>query len=224
MVRRMKINNSNIIRSVSFSQHEILNNIFKLHKVVHPIMDVTYGKGNFYKYKGKQIVPEPDIKLDLIPKFADVIGADSSNLPIKDNSVGTIIFDPPFLATSPRDGNLGGEESNVIISSFGYLSSMKRLWSFYADSMREFYRVLTDKGYLVFKCQDSISSGTQFLSHVEIINKAVGIGFYPKDLFIVLAKSRIISRIHQNQKHARKFHSYFLLFQKNGKKVFYSCL
>ena len=37
---------------------------------------------------------------------------------------------------------------------------------------------------------------------------------YNKDLFILLAKNRIVGHNHNNQKHARKFHSYFLVLIK----------
>jgi hypothetical protein len=72
-------------------------------------------------------------------------------------------------------------------------------------------RILCEKGILVFKCQDTISGGKQYLSHVEIINMAVRLGFYPKDLFILLSKNRLMSPNQRNQKHCRKFHSYFVV-------------
>ena len=90
--------------------------------------------------------------------------------------------------------------------------------------MIEFWRILKDKGILIFKCQDKISSGKQYLSHYFIINEAIKIGFYPKDLFILLAKNRIIADWQKkNQKNARKFHSYFLVLEKNlpNKKIDY---
>ena len=54
---------------------------------------------------------------------------------------------------------------------------------------------------------------------------AIKLGLYHKDLFVLLAKSRLIGGNHKNQFHARKFHSYFLVFQKikNKAKDFYFC-
>ena len=61
------------------------------------------------------------------------------------------------------------------------------------------------------------------MSHVFVMNEAVKAGFYPKDLFILLAKNRITADWQtRNQKHARKFHSYFWVFEKNGKEVMYA--
>lgn len=91
---------------------------------------------------------------------------------------------------------------------------VKDLWEWYDKCLVEFYRVLGKNGVLIFKCQDTVSSGKQHLSHVHIINEAENIGFYTKDLFILLAKTRIMGHNHINQKHARKFHSYFIVFEK----------
>ena len=60
------------------------------------------------------------------------------------------------------------------------------------------------------------------MSHIFIYNEAVKIGFYPKDLFILLAKSRVVANWQaKNQKNARKYHSYFWVFQKNNMKIEY---
>jgi hypothetical protein len=53
---------------------------------------------------------------------------------------------------------------------------------------------------------------------------ALQVGFYPKDLFILMAKNRINSfngEKWKNQYHARKHHSYFWVFQKSKCKVNY---
>lgn len=131
------------------------------------------------------------------------------------------MFDPPFLATTGKslqanDGN------NIINKRFGVYPSEKELHQFYIDSLKEAHRVLKDKGVLIFKCQDKISSGKQYLSHVFIINEAIKIGFYPKDLFVLLAKNRLVADWQtKNQKNARKYHSYFIVFEKNGKTIDY---
>jgi hypothetical protein len=87
--------------------------------------------------------------------------------------------------------------------------------------MKEFHRIQVPDGILVFKCQDMVSSGKQFLNHVEIINMAYSLGFYPIDMFVLLAKTRIISGKHLNQKHSRKYHSYFIVLQKRNSPVKY---
>lgn len=128
------------------------------------------------------------------------------------------MFDPPFLATTGKSLS-ENTESNKINKRFGVYPSEQDLHQFYIDSMRESYRLLKDKGILIFKCQDKISSGKQYMSHVFIMNEAVRIGFYPKNLFILLAKNRIVADWQlKNQKNARKFHCYFWVFEKSSKK------
>ncbi len=88
----------------------------------------------------------------------------------------------------------------------------------YFRAGREAYRVLRNEGVLIVKCQDEVSANTQRLTHVEIINEYESIGFYTKDLFIVVRSNKpAVSRIKQ-QSHARKNHSYFIVFVKTNKR------
>ncbi len=69
-------------------------------------------------------------------------------------------------------------------------------------------------GGCIVKCQDKVSTGRQWLTHVEIINEYQRNGFYAKDLFVVVRTNRpSVSRL-KKQIHARKNHSYFLVFIK----------
>ena len=208
-----------LISSISYDQIEIIENILKLHTKDNTIdCDPTYSKGNFYK-NGK--IKEPKYKFDINPQTEDIIKADARSLPLDDNSVNCIMFDPPFLATTGKSIT-ANDNNNFINKRFGVFHNEKELHQFYIDSMKEFYRILKDDGILIFKCQDKISSSKQYLSHVFIINEAIKIGYYPKDMFILLAKTRIVADWQvKNQKNARKFHSYFLVFQKCNKKIEY---
>lgn len=209
----------NVISSISYDQSEIINNILLLHTNNHVIdCDPTYSKGNFYKNTG---IKEPIYKFDINPQTDDTIQADVRNLPLENKSIQTIMFDPPFLATTGKS-LATNNDNNIIAKRFGVFNSKKELHQFYIDAMIEMYRILDDNGILIFKCQDKISSGKQYLSHVFIINEAIKIGFYPKDLFILLAKSRLVAEWQaKNQKNARKFHSYFIVFEKSNKRISY---
>ena len=80
----------------------------------------------------------------------------------------------------------------------------------------EAYRILRQDGVLIVKCQDEVSANTQRLTHVEIINHFAQRGFYAKDLFVVMrTNSPCITRL-KKQVHARKNHSYFLVFVKTS--------
>jgi tRNA G10 N-methylase Trm11 len=195
-----------MIKSISYDQHEIIQNILDLHCPQGIELDPTYSKGVFYK---NAKISEPLEKFDLYPQTEDTLQADACNLPHLDGQISSIMFDPPFIA-----GHTKNKPSGIMGERFHGFRYVKDLWEWYDKCLAEFYRVLDKKGILIFKCQDTVSSGKQHLSHVHIINEAEKLGFYTKDLFILLAKNRIQGHNHANQKHARKFHSYFIVFEK----------
>ncbi len=194
-----------MIKSISYSQDEILEWITSIYGDIE--IDLTYSKGNFYKN-----IKEPKFKFDLNP-LKDEIKANSEYIPLKDNSISTIMYDPPFLATTGKSLKIDND-SNKINKRFGVAISEKDLLDMYFKTLEECYRILKPNGYLYFKCQDKVSSGKQYWSHISIYNKAVELGFYGKDLFILLAKNRLVANWQLKQQHARKFHSYFWVLKK----------
>jgi hypothetical protein len=83
------------IQSVNREQEDIINDILSLHSPNNKIdVDVTYSKGVFYK---SGVVQQPTYKFDLTPQTDDTIQADSRNLPLENDSVETVMFDPPFV-------------------------------------------------------------------------------------------------------------------------------
>jgi tRNA G10 N-methylase Trm11 len=205
-----------VIKSISYNEKEIISDILKMHCIGDIEFDPTYSKGYFYK-----TIKQPIFKMDINPQQRGIIKADAAHIPIVDCAFNTIMFDPPFLATTGK--SLGANNnSNKINKRFTVFKNEKELHSFYNNSLIELHRVLKYNGILIFKCQDKVSSGIQYMSHVYIISCAQNIGFYCKDLFVLLAKNRIVADWQKkNQKHARKFHSYFLVLQKTEKKVKY---
>ena len=208
-----------MVKSISYSQEEIIKWILDLYVPNKTIdLDATYSIGNFYKNTG---IDSPVYKFDINPQIDNVLYGDCRDLPIKDESINCQMFDPPFLATTGKSLSLN-DNNNIINKRFGVYKNEKELHQMYIDAMKESYRILKNDGILIFKCQDKISSGKQYLSHVFIINEAIKIGFYPEDIFILLAKNRIVADWQlKNQKHSRKFHSYFLVFRKNKKTIEY---
>lgn len=202
---------NNLIKSVSNSQDEILKSIMTLYCPEGFDLDPTYSKGVFYRN-----IPEPKWKFDIEPQLPDVGQADCRELPFNDDELGSIVFDPPFL------GGGKASDKSIIMNRFGYFKTVPELWSFYKEALTEFYRILISGGILVVKSQDTVNCSLQWLSHVEIINYAVKLGFYPLDLFVLLARSRLIDNRWKNQQHSRKFHSYFLVFRKCSCPVEYS--
>jgi hypothetical protein len=191
---------SEIIKSVSYNETKILKWIMRLYCPGGFEVDPTYSRGIIYKK-----VTAPKLKFDINPQAPGVVKADCRYLPLGESTIGNIVFDPPFVG--------GGGKKGIIRKRFTGFKSIPLLWQFYRESMREFNRILKDNGILVVKCQDVVESGKQFLSHVEVVKMASEEGFYPKDLFVLIAKKRIM-RYDQKQQHARKFHCYYLVFEK----------
>jgi len=182
------------------------------------VADVTYGKGVFWKFvpKGKYDLLATDIQT----------GVDCRNLPYGDGTVDCVVLDPPYmeglfrrdeehLAGAGTHNSFREHYSNGEATTEGgkYHAAVLDL---YFKAGAEAHRVLRDRGVLIVKCQDEVSANTQRLTHVEIINRFEAMGFYTKDLFIVVRPNRPgVSRLIK-QVHARKNHSYFLVFVKNG--------
>lgn len=192
-----------MVVSVDTDQTRILRNVMKLHNGGEPFeCDVTFSKGVFYK-----TLPAPLHKFDLHPQIEGVLQADARKLPLEDASIGSLVFDPPFKAST---SNVKG----IIEQRFTAFPSMLHLWDFYEDALREFMRVLKPRGIVVFKCQDGVYSGINHMSHYQIEKSAEKVGFATIDLFILQARSIIWSPNMHNQKHARKAHSFVYVFQK----------
>lgn len=195
--------------TLSFNETGLIKQIMKLHNDSRPFtVDPCYSIGRFWTG-----LPQPIRKFDINPQATGVEMASADNLPLEAESVESVMYDPPFLTGSAGEDAKPGK----IKARFSYFRTMSDLWSFYKASMAEFHRILVSDGLLVVKCQDCISSSTQFLSHVEIINMAEVIGFYCKDLFVLGNNQVMWSPNMVKQQHARKTHSYFLVFRKNPK-------
>jgi hypothetical protein len=206
------------IASVCYSNYEAIHSIMKLHKIDRFDLDCTYSKGLFWDG-----IPVPVKKTDLNPQRDGVIKADSSCLPFNDGSIYSLMFDPPFVIAGENYKN-DKNGSSLIAKRFEGYKNYNELINHYEGTIKEAFRILIDKGIFVFKCQDTVSGGVNYFTHCMVMNMAVKYEFYPKDLIILIAKNRINSfgNKWKKQEHARKYHSYFWVFQKNGKNTNYT--
>jgi len=186
------------------------------------IADVTWGQGVFWRN-----VDLSKYKL----KATDIqSGVDCRNLPYGPESLDCVVLDPPYmegLFRRSKDHLAGGgthaafrEHYSNGASTNGGPKYHEAVLDLYFKAGREAHRVLKPEGVLIVKCQDEVSANRQRLTHVEIIHEYEQIGFYSKDLFVVVRTNRpVVSRL-KKQAHARKNHSYFLVFVKvpNGKR------
>lgn len=205
------------IKSVYGSNYEAIKNIMELYNIERFDLDCTYSKGAFWKD-----LPGPVNKSDLIPYNESIIEASSENLPFGDGSMKSIMYDPPFvIAGSSYKGNKEG--SSIIAKRFEGYTNYRELTENYYNTLKELYRVCEKGGYVVMKCQDTVSGGKNHFTHCLIMNMAMQIGFYPRDMFVLTSNVRINSfgTKWTKQEHARKYHSYFWVFEKVKPRVKY---
>lgn len=195
-------------RSVSDDQTEILRSIIALHCPNGFDCDMSYGNGAFYKN-----IAGPRLKFDISPQVEGVKIGDSRNLPLEPKSIQSLVFDPPFL-TYIKNGRSHKGGKVAMSARFGGYYTYGELEDHYRDSISEAYRVLGKKGKLVFKCQDIIHNHRMHCTHVRVIQMAELEGFRLADLFVLVANHRMPGPQKGKQRHARIFHSYFLVFEK----------
>jgi len=195
-------------KSVSYDQHEILDWILELHCLEGFEVDATFGNGSFYKDKKK-----PVHRFDMDWTLKDCKFASSTDLPLKNESVKSVVFDPPFLTYVRKNRN--GNGNMIMAKRFAGYWRYDELESHYIGSLKEFSRILKKKGIVVFKCQDIIHNHKMHCTHLNVVNWANQFGFRLKDLFILPAKNRMPRPNRKGRaKHARIHHSYFLVLEK----------
>jgi tRNA G10 N-methylase Trm11 len=216
-----------IVSAYQSGNADVFPNILKLH--VSPgsvIADVTWGKGVFWQKvnRARYTVHATDLQT----------GVDCRNLPYDSSSLDCVVLDPPYMEGLFRKDteHLAGAGTHRTFRehySNGEATNGGPKWhdavlDLYFKAGREALRVLRPNGVLIVKCQDEVSANRQRLSHVEIINEYESMGYYTKDLFVVMRTNQPgVSRL-KKQVHARKNHSYFIVFVKipagkNGRKM-----
>ena len=175
------------------------------------VADVTYGKGVFWRR-----IPDGRYRLQA-SDLSD--GIDCRDLPYEDGAIDCVVLDPPYMHTP---GGTAHTVHTPFESHYRNNGSGNRTTSKYHEAVLELYReagqeawrVLRERGVLIVKCQDEVCSNRQRFTHVEIMSAYADLGFIAEDLFVVMRNNRPgVSRAIR-QVHARKNHSYFLVFWK----------
>lgn len=210
---------SDVIKSISYNQKEILFNIMQLHNNGNGFdCDITYSSGKFYSDCDEEFnIPQPQLKMDVMPLSEDVIKIEPFKpLPLDDNTITSIVIDLPFVI-APKNA-VSKDGSNVMINRFSSFYPCDDLFSNYYFWIKEAYRVLKEDGILVFKCQATITSARQLMTPEMSWMFATSCGFYCLDQFFLLAKNRLHSGKIKQQQHARKYTSTIYVFKKTEKK------
>lgn len=196
-----------IVRSVYDNQHDILDAIVRLHCPNGFDADLTYGNGSFWKR-----LPRPRLCFDTTPVADGIIQADSRHLPLEPGSLGDTVFDPPFL-TYVKNGRQHQDGAVRMTRRFGGYYSYTDLLNHYCGTLYECDRVMRPNAKLIVKCQDIIHNHRMHCTHWTTLGMAATIGFRLVDLFILVAKHRMPGPQKGEQRHARIWHSYFLVLE-----------
>ena len=178
------------------------------------VADVTYGRGIFWKK-----VPRDAYKL--LATDWKTNGIDCRNLPYGDSSIDCVVFDPPYMHTPGGTAHVNHQNyENYYQNNAAQNGSGKKyheaVLELYFKAAHEAHRVLRDEGTYIVKCGDEVCANQQRLTHVEVIDQLSSNGFVIEDLFVLVRNnlpgmSRVIKQVH-----ARKNHSYFLVFWKSS--------
>ena len=175
------------------------------------VADITYGKGVFWKR-----VPPGAYRL----RATDIQqGVDGRKLPYEDGELDCVVFDPPYMHTPggtahSTHASFEAHYRNNVTGNQTTSKYHEAVLDLHRDGGCEAYRTLKKKGVFIVKCQDEVCANRQRFTHVEIMRMYEEMRFVAEDLFVVIRSNRPgVSRI-VSQVHARKNHSYFLVFWK----------
>jgi hypothetical protein len=175
------------------------------------VADITYGRGVFWK--------KVDRKAYRLKTSDLTTGTDCRKLPYRSGSIDCVVFDPPYMHTPGGTAHVGHQNFEQYYGNNGARSGAKyheAVLELYVETATEAKRVLRDGGTFIVKCQDEVCANRQRLTHVEIINDYEKKGFICEDLFVMVRRNKPgMSRV-VRQAHARKNHSYFLVFWKSA--------
>ena len=189
-----------VVSCLKGDNSDLLREVAKLWiKFEDRIVDVTYGNGTFWKQL-------PDL---VIEKYDLETGTDCRDLPIENNSVDVLVFDPPYQPThgSPSKSFGVGNTYRLRVTQ---LQTINDVLSLYQDGIREAWRVIRPQGRILIKCQDMSYNHSLHLVHLDIIRAMVSVGFDLVDMFVLLNQSRM-PQTTKRQQRAHRSHSYLVV-------------
>jgi hypothetical protein len=166
------------------------------------VLDVTYGKGVFWK------VWQPDILVgcDLDPTKARDLCCDFCHLPFADGSWDAVVYDPPYQCNGTPGWNGSGVWTRYgVVTMWGNdrANLMER-------GAREGARVA--KNFFLVKCMDQVVGGRLWWQTDQMTQVVTAEGFTKVDRFDFLRPPRPSDG--RRQRHARANYSTLLVFQR----------
>ena len=191
------------------NEQACIQSILDIHNDGDPIeLDPMFNRGMFYK----DTVKRPALRFDLnaVEKGYDAKQEDARALPVESASIKCMILDPPFMF-----GSHGWTQHSKLTKAYTMFDNYDEMRVCYTGILREAYRVLKQNGILIFKCQD-YTDGRTVMTHCLVWLWATRIGFYAKDIAILNLPMTKVYNGNLVQRHLRKTHCYFWVFQKRS--------
>ena len=217
MAGRRQVRNGVPTNDLVFSAYvdnnaDVFPNILNLYVPAgNTVADVTFGKGVFWKNV-------PADQYILLPTDLED-GIDCRELPYADSTIDCVVLDPPYMHTPGGTAHTSQSAFEEHYRNNGTGNNTEKKYheavlELYKEAGREASRVLRERGVFIVKCQDEVCSNRQRFTHVEIIQTYEDLGFVAEDLFVIVRRNRPGVSSVVRQVHARKNHSYFLVFWK----------
>jgi len=188
--------------SWSDDQTQILRTISTVYNRGFPFeCDPMYNAGSFYKR-----FPGPRWKYDLNPTVPGCEYGDATDLPLDDDSVLSVILDPPFL--------VGNSKTGVMKERYTKIPTMEALRELYFGIVKEAYRILMPKGILVFKIQDVVSGGIKHPLSFLVHDYCESVGFAYEDMLTLVRHNPMPQPARKAQQHTRSADCKFFVFRK----------
>ena len=189
------------------------------------IADCIHGRGVFWRNVDLEKRDFTLYTSDIVQKTDSLtMLGDCRALPLQKNSLDCMVLDPPYAEGYYRR-NREQLAGNGSYESFRQAYSNEQEYDgagkyhqavlhSYFEGGWEAKRVLNDDGTLIIKIMDEVSANGQELAHIQVTNfYKRKLDFYSRDLFIQMRNERpTVCGMHE-QVHARKNHSYFLVFE-----------
>jgi hypothetical protein len=179
---------------------DLIANIAPLYLNGHSVLDVTYGKGGWWKRYRPETFTWHDLAVD---------GVDFRNLPEADSSVDVVCFDPPYIPA----GGQGTTTAPEYRDRFGLAPyrSQVELDALIRDGLADAARVA--RKWVLVKCCDYVNGRVFTLGHRFVLEVAGKLGLAVHDLIVHHTGSgpgghNIIVPIR-----TRRHHSYLLVFR-----------
>jgi len=194
-----------MIVSINTSETQILRDIKKLHLKNEQIeIDTTYNIGAMYKDVEEL---KPKIKTDktYYPEINIIMNI--KNIPLRNESISSVMYDPPFLC---RTGQAKNRDKTA--ERFGYYTSREEQLNEYQKAIGEIQRVLKPCGIVIIKIGD-MKGNKYYSSHVDIINMLTEKKLAVIDIFIKI-RVRDQNKKNENQRVAKQMHTFFIIAKK----------